>query len=797
MSPGAVARAVRGGIGRRRGVQTIVIALVLVVSTASSVLGLALVVDSHATFDNAFAAQRGADVAATVDASRVAPAQLAATARLPQVTAAAGPFGEANVTATDSSPGAPTGVLPPLTLVGRATPGGPVDDITLQSGHWPQRTGQIVMETTTNGFGTSIGDTVTVTSAPRKPRLTVVGLATSVSHSADGWVVPAEIPALRSRGTPATAEMLYRFRSAGTASAVGAGTAAVRRALPAGAVTDTQSYLSVRAAQQNDIALYSPFVVAFAIIGLVMSVLIVANVVSGAVIAGYYRIGILKSIGFTPGQVIAAYTGQVIVPAVAGCLAGVALGNLLSVPLLNKTADVYGVGRLGVPIWVNVAVPLAMCGLVAVAAVLPALRAGRLSATQALAAGRVPRTGRGYLAHRLLGRVALPRPVTIGLASPFARPARMAATLAAVLLGVTAVTFAVGLVTSLERAVAELHLTKTEQVQVNYGGPGSSRPNGSGQSRPSSGQPQRVVPAKLASLPGTAHYVLEEDNQYVRVSGLVQPIPVTAFLGDAGWLGFAMSSGHWYTGPDQAVVPKRLLTSLHATVGDTVTIAGAGGRAIPVRIVGEVFYSQHDSLTMLTDWRTLTDADPGLTPDPSNAQYDVGLRPGTNPTAYVHALGANLGSNYGVSINQEGGGGAAIAIALAGTLTLLLSIAAGLGVLNAVVLDTRERVHDLGVFKAVGMTPRQTVSMVLCSVAGTGLLAGVLAVPAGIVVHQYVMPAMAGAAGLDVPPSLQNVYGAGELAALALAGLAIALAGALLPAGWAARSRTVTALRAE
>ena len=152
-----------------------------------------------------------------------------------------------------------------------------------------------------------------------------------------------------------------------------------------------------------------------------------------------------------------------------------ALGNLLSVPLLRKTADVYGVGRLGVPLWVNVAVPLAMCGLVALAAVLPALRAGRLSATQALAAGRAPRTGRGYLAHRLLGRLALPRPVTIGLASPFARPARMAATLAAVLLGVTAVTFAVGLVTSLRRAVADLNLTKTEQVQVYYNGPGPHR----------------------------------------------------------------------------------------------------------------------------------------------------------------------------------------------------------------------------------------------------------------------------------------------------------------------------------
>jgi putative ABC transport system permease protein len=795
MSPGAVARAVRGGIGRRRAVQTTVIALVLVVSTASSILGLTLVVDSHATFDHAFSAQRGAHVVATVDPSRATPAQLAASTRLPEVTGAAGPFAEANVSATDSSPGAPVEVLPPLTLTGRQTPGGPVDDITLQAGHWPQRTGQIAIEGSSDEFGAGIGDTVIVTSVPGKPRLTVVGLATSVSRSADGWVVPAEIPALRAPGAPATAQMLYRFHSAGNATELTAGSAAVRSALPQGAVTDTQSYLNVRASQRNQVAVYSPFVVAFAVIGLVMSMLIVANVVSGAVIAGYHRIGILKSIGFTPGQVVAAYTGQVIVPAVVGCLGGVVLGNLLSASLLRQTADVYAVGRLGVPLWVNVAVLLAMCGLVALAAILPALRAGRLSATQALAAGRAPRAGRGYLAHRLLGRVALPRPVTIGLASSFARPARTAATLAAVLLGVTAVTFAVGLVTSLRRAVDDLNLTKTEQLQVYYNGPGPSGLKRPGPAQPASAQPLRGAAATLGSQPGTAHYVLEEDDQYVRVSGLVQPIPVTAFFGDAGWTGYAMSSGRWYTGPDQVVAPKRLLTTLHTTVGSTVTITGTGGRAIPVRIVGEVFDQEHDGLTMLTDWRTLTAADPGLTPDPSNAQYDVGLRPGTDPTAYVQALGPRLGSGYGISTNQNGG--AAVAIALAGTLTLLLSIAAGLGVLNTVVLHIRERTHDLGVFKAVGMTPRQTVAMVLCSVAGTGLLAGVLAVPAGIAVHRYVIPAMAGAAGLGVPASLQNVYGAGELVALALAGLAIALAGALLPAGWAARSRTAAALRAE
>jgi putative ABC transport system permease protein len=35
-------------------------------------------------------------------------------------------------------------------------------------------------------------------------------------------------------------------------------------------------------------------------------------------------------------------------------------------------------------------------------------------------------------------------------------------------------------------------------------------------------------------------------------------------------------------------------------------------------------------------------------------------------------------------------------LGLIGTLTLLLAVVAGLGVLNTVVLNTRERVHDLG-----------------------------------------------------------------------------------------------------
>jgi putative ABC transport system permease protein len=87
--------------------------------------------------------------------------------------------------------------------------------------------------------------------------------------------------------------------------------------------------------------------------------------------------------------------------------------------------------------------------------------------------------------------------------------------------------------------------------------------------------------------------------------------------------------------------------------------------------------------------------------------------------------------------------------------------------------------------------------MVVCSAAGVGLLAGVIAVPLGVALHRYVLPIMGNAAQTGIPAAFLNVYHPAELVLLALAGLAIAVIGALPPAGWAAETRTASALRAE
>src|SRR4029077_6322087 len=97
-----------------------------------------------------------------------------------------------------------------------------------------------------------------------------------------------------------------------------------------------------------------------ALIGLVMGVLIVGNVGSGAVIAGYQRIGVLKSIGLTPAQGVVVYLSRVGWPARAGRLRGAGPGNVIAPPVLHQSAGAYGVGSQQVPLWASVAAPLGM-----------------------------------------------------------------------------------------------------------------------------------------------------------------------------------------------------------------------------------------------------------------------------------------------------------------------------------------------------------------------------------------------------------------------------------------------------
>jgi putative ABC transport system permease protein len=766
-------------------VQAFVLGMVLLVSTASATLGLALLAASSGPFDHAFDTQRGAHVALSVNPARVTPAELTATGHVAGVTAVAGPFTEATVQTQFS--GQPFGQL---TLAGRSAPGGPVDDLVLNSGHWADGPGQVVLNDNFSGSGQGgggpdLGSKVTVTGVPGTPSLTVVGFANSITNTADGWVTPGEMTALRAPGTAPALQMLYRFAAAGSDAQIRADVAAVGKALPAGSVAGANSWLSAQTAAEGNGAIMEPFVVAFALIGLAMAVLIVGNVVSGAVIAGYQRIGVLKSIGLTPAQVVVVYLSRVGWPALGGCLLGVVAGNILAAPVLHQSAGAYGVGSQQVPLWASVAAPLGMLALTVLAALGPAIRAGRLSAVEAIAAGRAPRAGRGYAAHRLAARLRLPRPAGLGLAAPFARPARTLVTLAAVAFGATAVIFAVGLHSSLSRAATAQNLSATVPVQIQQMGPGKG-PNQS----PTTAQIATVT-AALRAQPGTAHIVALYGAP-VKVSGVAQNVNAFAFGGDSSWTGYSVITGRWYQAPGEVAVNTSFLSASGLSVGDTATV-NTGTTQVTVRIVGEVFQPSKQP-RMYGSAQTL----PGIATSQNFWQEDVGLRAGTSPAAYMSAVNSKLGSNSAFgAVGPDSGKFYSTAIDLIGLLSLMVAIAAGLGVLNTVLMTTRDRVHDLGIFKSLGMRPGQVLTMVICWVVVPAVLAGAIAAPAAVALNTATVHAMAGTAHTGVPASFTEVFDPAKMALLSLAALVIAVAGALLPATWAARARPAVALRAE
>ncbi|MFJ9033798.1 ABC transporter permease [Streptomyces sp. NPDC102274] len=186
------------------------------------------------------------------------------------------------------------------------------------------------------------------------------------------------------------------------------------------------------------------------VLGLLVSVLIVGNVVSRAVVSGHRHIGVLKSLGFTPNQVVAIYLAMVSVPAVIGCVIGTLIGNAVAGPLLRVAFSGIETGSaIGIGWWPSVLCLVGMPALVVLAALIPAVRAHRLSAAQAITAGSAPRTGRGLHIQRRLGGTRLPRAVSLGLGRPFSRPGRSLLTMAAIVLGVTTVTLTTGLTSTM------------------------------------------------------------------------------------------------------------------------------------------------------------------------------------------------------------------------------------------------------------------------------------------------------------------------------------------------------------
>lgn len=766
---------------RRRRVQAIVIFIIVTLTAGVGTLGLEILNGASSPFDSAFEQNAGAHVQAVFDSTLATAAQVSATAQLPDVTASAGPW--------------PDSILPfaygttktYLRVIGRSDPGGPVDRLHLVAGRWATQPGEIVL---TRSFAESaqlsVGNRITAISRLDKPALTIVGEVVDIDEADASlqtpqyaWVVPEQVTRLLPANGHADYVMLFRFRQAATTTQLQQDIQEITAAVPPHALSNTLTYLLIKQIFTLNSTLILGFLLAFGAFALGAVVLIIANVVTGAVLASYREIGIIKALGFTPGQVVGTFIGQIGIPTLAGCIIGAPLGVLGSIPILNSSYQ-----ALDLPSSTLISLLpalLTMIGIllvVGIFAAIPALRAGLIKPIAAISKGTAPGPQRRSLLAALLQRLRLPRSLSLGAGDAFARPLRGLLTALAVLVAVATLTFAFGLQSTFK------HLTNVPGV---LGQPDISVTRFGDYS-------DSTLMQTLQAQPETERVVAYTFDSAI-VPGLSSPVSVQPMRGDSAADGYLLSEGRWFSGPGEAVSGLAFAQEAHLKVGDSFTVT-VNNHPLLLRLVGIYYDTDNFGRKLRIDWSSYLESTPAALP----AFYTITLRPGADPQAYTRHVSASAPDFLSVQPRPSGTPSLiAIANAVIGVLALVLAAIAIAGVFNTVLLNTRERMQDITTLKALGMSPGQVAGMVTSSACVLGLVGGILGIPVGIWLHRVLLDIATSTIGDPFPASFyQDAFNnPAILLLLALGGIVAALLGAALPARVAARRSVVEVLRAE
>jgi putative ABC transport system permease protein len=769
---------------RRRRLQSAVIVVMVALASATITLGLNLLLEASHPYDRAFEAQKGAHLKVFYDAGKVTPGQLASTPAAIAASSFAGPWPDVYLTVLHRESSQERSRYQ-LDLVGRDSAQGAAEILRLTSGRWVQAPGEVVVNHSfAEQNGIHLGDHLVSLHTADKPVLTVVGEAVDIDQTSAGgsisttqraWVLPTQVADLAGDHGLGY-QMAYRFPAAPSQAQLRDDMGRLQDSLPAGAVSGSLNHLAMRDAYNVTNQFLLVLLIVFGIIALAASLATIVNLVLGTVLASYREIGIIKALGFTPLEVVATLVVGMAIPALAGCAVGIPAGTALSLPLVNKAAQSLDLPSQPAvsPLAGLVALAGILLGVVAAAA-LPALRAGRMSPVEAIAAGGAPRSPRAWRASRRLGHLRLPRPLSLGAADAFARPLRAGLTVLAVLVGVTTIVVASGLREAIPKSLSTTSRLNGD-VSVSRGNTVSDR---------------RVM-AILTGQPQSQQVVAVGPGAVV-VPGLADPVDGLAFRDDPRSLGWsaALVRGRWPGDrPGEVLLTRRVLDQAHLDVGSTFDGVIAG-HPLRLHVVGETA-----SLTFgaLLGWSTLTAAQPDAQPD----RYLVQLRPGSNADGFAAAVQAQEPDFLTVTVSRVGpdSGGDAINTIMS-VLAVILGLIAAVGVFSTMLLHVRERSRDIAILKAVGMSPGQLLIMVMTSSAVLGVIGGLAGMPAGVRAYHGLVTQLARGIGISPPPFAFDVLHPMTLYPLALTGLAIALAGAILPARRAARSRAAEILRSE
>lgn len=761
---------------RSRRIQSAQLLLLIAVAAFTATLAVGVQRDGSARWDGLFEASNASHVSWILRDTRV---DVSPIVQMEGVAQAAGPYPVVRDLAL-----AQDSIKTNLMLV--AVEGEPprVERPLLVAGGWlaAGRDDQVVIDATfARELRLRVGQQVDVLTAEGRVPLVVAGLAVSPTR---GYPVQRPLVYLRPEALRRIAperdwKALLNVRLADP-QASEAFRARAAADVPAAAIVEEQEWQAVRRSVLSNNEFNLVFIRVFSLFALIAVGLVVANATSALVLARFREIGLLKAIGFTPGQVTLLFLLEHLALGLVAGLAGIVVGVLLTPTFLAPVFLRDATGLLPRP----AAAPAEIVGLAGVLlgielvvglfTLLPAWRGGRIGVVQAIKFGPAPVGRHPSRLVALARRLRMPPAIVLGLKDAFSRPGRAVLTIAGLVLTFTTVTVALSLEATLQTALAD---------PLAYGPPGAMLVR---RGFRSDADVRRI----LAAEPDVRDYLSYLGQPGWAADQLVG-LDTAAIATPPDHLRLAIPEGRLFAAPGEAVATQLALRLLNVRVGDELHLV-VQDRPMTVRIVGRYAGMLDNSAVVLFDMGTFRQqVDPAAEP----VDYALVLAPGASLTAVRAELLRASDDQLGVfipSLSVRGFGW--IRAMLAALITSLLAIGL-INILNTTLLGVQERVRELGVLKAVGLTPRQIMLGVAAGMSVQALLAMLLSIPLGIgvltVLWGYAFQQVGGDSAIGLP--LNWLW----LALLLPGAFLLALVGSALPARHAGRVPVVEALRYE
>jgi putative ABC transport system permease protein len=237
-----------------------------------------------------------------------------------------------------------------------------------------------------------------------------------------------------------------------------------------------------------------------------------------------------------------------------------------------------------------------------------------------------------------------------------------------------------------------------------------------------------------------------------------------------------------------AIVPRGVAEQSGLTVGDTLAVvSGTGVVNLAVAGIAERTIPGATGEAILVGWPDATGRLGVLGADAFAVRFEPGRESAARPAVEEAARGYALEPT-----TLEGAAGAIGAsvdrrAALFAALAAVAVMVAVLGIVNTLAMNVLERVRELALLRATGLTRRQAWRLVVLEAAILGLVGAVLGVGTGLLAGAALVR-LAGGSGVPFEPPW--VVAAGAL----VGGVALAILAALYPARLASRVEIVASL---